>query len=141
MSQQPAVSSPRALARPFVREDFFAQAHEVLRWRRMHVMWLALCEATVLLAGGEPDAAKRVLDGAADDRNAWRSTHLALTAEACVAMGHPSAHERLAVAFGAVDGDRYSRAILLRSSGDTDAATRLFASLPCPWQADATSAR
>jgi predicted ATPase/DNA-binding SARP family transcriptional activator len=114
-------------------------AREVLRWRRVHVIWLALCEATVLLADGEPAAAKTVLDAAEVERHAWRSTQLAMTAEACVAMGDPSASERVRTAFAVLDGDRYSRAILLRASGATEEAAALFASLPCPWQAAATS--
>jgi len=117
-------------------ERWFELARGTLQWRPMHVIWLALCEATVLLADGEPAAAKAVLDRPADDLEAWRSTQLAMTAEACVAMGDPTADACIAAALTAVDGDRYSRAILLRASGATSEASQLFASLPCPWQAD-----
>jgi DNA-binding transcriptional regulator YiaG len=117
---------------------FLDLAREVLRWRRMHTVWLALCEASVLLHDGEPAAANEVLASITDDRHAWLSTHLAMTAEASVAMGDPSADERLAAAFAAVDGDRYSRAILLRATGAAEESAALFASLPCPWQAAAS---
>jgi len=114
-------------------------ARRVLGWRAIHNTWLAIAEATVLQAAGEPAAAKTALDSVQRMRAGWTSTHAAMSVEARAALGD-DIDEALTAAETFVDADLYSKAILLRVRGELDAAAALFASLPCPWQADATLA-
>ena len=118
-------------------ETDLALARRVLAWRTSHNTWLAISEAIVLQAAGDAAAAKATLDNVRHMRAAWTSTHAAMSVEAQAALGE-DVDEALTEAEGFVDGDLYSKAILLRVRGDVDAAAALFASLPCPWQAAAT---
>jgi tetratricopeptide (TPR) repeat protein len=121
--------------------EMLATARATLRWRTTHTRWLAVAEAIVPLASGRPDQALEVLRPAVEGSDAWRSTVLAMLAEASVAVGADDADERMAAASQAVRGDRYAEAILWRAAGERERAAAAFAALPCPWQASMTLPR